>query len=247
MSEQSLGDRMKDNYEKRTRTMLPRRTNTIIRLDGKAFHTFTKGFTRPYDSRLMDIMDHTAYALCQQIQGAKMAYVQSDEISILLTDYDNIKTEAWFNGNVQKITSISAAIATAEFNRYLAEIAPFQVGPNPALFDSRVFTIADPQEVVNYFIWRQQDWTRNSIQMLGQAHFSHKQLHGVNCNEMQEKLIREKDVNWNDYSIAIRRGRAVKSICDLTETDRRQLVLDLEPPIFTQDRDYILKHMEPGE
>jgi tRNA(His) 5'-end guanylyltransferase len=112
-----LGDRMKEFYEDRTRFKLVRRTNTIIRVDGKAFHTYTKGLKRPFDQGLMDDMDATAEFLCQNIQGAKFAYVQSDEISILITDYDDISTHAWFDGNLQKMSSIAASLATARFNQ----------------------------------------------------------------------------------------------------------------------------------
>jgi len=114
-----LGKRMKTQYELRTRTWLPRRTYTIIRLDGKAFHTFTRGMERPYDERFMNAMDYTAMHLCLEIQGAQMAYVQSDEISILLTDFDKITTDAWFDGQVQKMVSVSASMATAKFNNIL--------------------------------------------------------------------------------------------------------------------------------
>jgi len=116
-----LGKRMKEQYEQRTRTWLPRRTYTIIRLDGKAFHTFTKKMKRPYDKDFMLNMDRTAMFLCKHIQGAKMAYVQSDEISILLTDFDKITTDAWFDGQVQKIVSVSASLATGIFNALMLQ------------------------------------------------------------------------------------------------------------------------------
>jgi len=108
----SLGDRMKSFYEDRFRLQLPRRTNILIRIDGKAFHTYTKGLNRPYDTDLMDDMNETTKFLCENIQGAKMGYVQSDEISILITDYDDIDTQGWFDYNLQKMCSISASLAT---------------------------------------------------------------------------------------------------------------------------------------
>ena len=165
-----LGTRMKTQYEQRTRTWLPRRTYTIIRLDGKAFHTFTRGMERPYDERFMNAMDYTAMHLCLDIQGAVMAYVQSDEISILLTDFDKITTDAWFDGQVQKIVSVSASMATAFFNSYI-NYDTDDSQKKMAFFDARVFTIPDPVEVENYFVWRQKDAVRNSLAMHAQSLF----------------------------------------------------------------------------
>lgn len=205
MKSDSLGDRMKKNYEDRTRYSLPRRTYTIIRLDGKAFHTFTKSFERPYDKRITAWMDETALGLCKAIQGVKFAYVQSDEISLLLTDFEGTETQSWFDGNIQKIASISAAIATAEFNLARTFLSEDQTHDQYAVFDSRVFTIPDRTEVANYFIWRQQDAVRNSIQMLAQSLYSHKQLEGKNSAQLQE-LTFQKGKNWNDVSVRNKRG-----------------------------------------
>lgn len=199
----ALGDRMKERYENRARYLLPRRTNTILRLDGKAFHTYTRGLDRPYDQQLMDDMADTAEFLCQEIAGARFAYTQSDEISVLLTDFAAPKTEAWFDGNLQKMVSVSASLATAKFN----QLRPGKL----AFFDSRAFTIADSVEVGNYFVWRQQDATRNSISMAAQARFSHKQLHGKSSNQMQEMLWSEHGVNWNDYDPRFKRGTVLAS------------------------------------
>lgn len=205
MTKDSLGDRMKERYEDRTRYSLPRRTHTIIRLDGKAFHTFTKKFDRPYDKRITAWMDATALALCKQIQGTRFAYTQSDEISLLLTDFEGTETQAWFDGNLQKIVSIAASIATAEFNFQRCVLSEDQSPDNYALFDARAFTISDRTEVANYFIWRQQDAVRNSIQMLAQSLYSHKQLQGKNCTQLQE-LTFQKGKNWNDVSVRNKRG-----------------------------------------
>lgn len=263
----ALGDRMKDQYENRTRYLLPRRTYTIIRVDGKAFHTFTRDCKRPYDENLMQVMDETARNMCMQIESAKLAYVQSDEISILLTDFATDQTQAWFDGNIQKLCSISASIATAEFNRlwYLYKIngleghrrtSPFENTDldGAAYFDSRVFTIPDPIEVVNYFVWRQQDAVRNSIQMAGQACFSHKELDGVSCDALQEKLFQEKAINWSDYPAGCKRGRCVireKKIGPVVYTDKRtnlqcstpaverNVWSIVDPPIFTKDKEWL--------
>jgi len=231
----SLGDRMKEFYENRTRYLLPRRTYTIIRIDGKAFHSYTKGLIRPFDEKLIDDMDETACYLCKNIQGAKFAFVQSDEISILLTDFDNLTTNAWFDGNIQKITSISASLATAKFN----ELRPNKI----ALFDSRVFTINSEIEVENYFIWRQQDTTRNSISSVAQSMFSHKELENKGTDQMQEMCF-QKGVNWNDFSGKLKRGRLIVKQDYEKEGAIRTKWISTEPLIFTQDRE-VLKNFIP--
>jgi tRNA(His) 5'-end guanylyltransferase len=249
----ALGDRMKGFYETRTQLFLPRRTFTMIRLDGKAFHTYTKGFKRPYDLSLMRVMDQTAIKLCESIQGAKMAFVQSDEISILMTDFDSEQTDAWFDGNIQKITSISASIATAAFNNgmYLDEEILANMD-KVAYFDSRVFTLPTAQEAVNCFIWRQQDATKNSVSMAAQSMFSTKELHKKNTSDMHEMMF-QKGTNWNDYPVGFKRGRAiVKEQFEHKGVDRktgqqvtttRNRWVSVEPPIFSQDKEFILSRL----
>jgi tRNA(His) guanylyltransferase len=194
----SLGDRMK-TYEAAHRTVLPRRTYTLLRLDIRAAHTYLRGAQQPFDEEFMADMDAVAEALCAEITGSAFAYTQSDEISILVTDFATVQTQPWFGGVVAKQLSISAALATAVLN----ERRPGR----RALFDSRVFTLADPVEVANYFIWRQRDAVRNSVSMAAQAHFSHNRLQGVSSSGMQELLWSELGVNWNDYPPGCKRGR----------------------------------------
>ena len=221
-----LGKRMKENYEGRTKTFLPRRTYTLIRLDGKAFHTFTRGFKKPFDDDLINMMNETAKFLCKNIQGAVFAYVQSDEISILLTDFEKPETDAWFDGNVQKIVSVSASIATAKFNylnvarlirtgfedtswdKCITEPSYKRLNDKFAFFDSRVWTIPDPIEVENYFVWRQKDAVRNSIAMVAQSLYLHKELNGKSSNEQQE-MIFQKGQNWNNIDDGKKRGRII--------------------------------------
>lgn len=193
----ALGDRMK-TYENIQRVVLPRRTYTIIRVDGRAFHTYLRGADKPFDMQFVANMGAAAKALCEEISGSVFAYAQSDEISLLVTDFASIQTRPWFDGVVAKMVSVSASLATAVLN----ERRP----GSRALFDSRVFTINDPVEVANYFLWRQRDAVRNSISMAAQAHFSHKKLQGLNGNQMQELLFTEAGVNWNDYPAACKRG-----------------------------------------
>lgn len=242
----ALGKRMKEQYEQRARLMLPRRCHTIVRLDGKAFHSYTRGLERPFDQQLMDDMATVALFLCREVAGCALAYTQSDEISVILTDFATPTTEAWFDGNQQKIVSISAALATAKFN----ELRPGKL----AFFDSRAFTIPDPVEVGNYLIWRQQDATRNSVSMAAQAKFSHGQLHEKSSNEMQEMLWSEHGINWNDYPDRFKRGTVVvprtelgsvtyvdkRSGLECTSPEVERKVWHTEaPPVFSRDREWI--------
>lgn len=247
----SLGDRMKSNYENRSKTYLTRRTPVILRLDGKAFHSFTKGFQKPYDEVFHEAMNSTLQYLCKNIQGCKFGYTQSDEISLLLTDYDTLTTDAWFDYSVQKMCSIAASMATLHFNQaFRTAVNNFTAGKTldkytielmkakdkGAMFDARCFSIP-ASEVVNCFIWRQQDATRNAIQMLGQTYFSSKQLHEKNNEVIQEMLWQEHKVNFNDMPIEFKRG--VCCFKTMNENGRSSWFIDKFCPIFTQDRDYI--------
>lgn len=248
-----LSTRMKEFYENRTRISLPRRTYTIIRIDGKAFHTYTRGLKRPFDEGLMTDMDDTACYLCKNIQGAKFGFVQSDEISILVTDFELLTTDAWFDGNIQKIVSVSASMATSKFNqlrtiRQLKHTIGFNYADMKlAEFDARVFTIPSKTEVINYFIWRQIDTVRNSISSAAQSVFSHKELNNKNTNQMQEMLF-QKGINWNDYDPQQKRGRFIFKqtyekapdidMLNSASAVRTRWVSD-ECPTFTQDKDFL--------
>jgi tRNA(His) guanylyltransferase len=248
----AIGDRMKENYENRSRFSLPRRSYTLIRVDGKAFHTYTRVLIRPFDDGLMDDMDTTAAYLCQHIMGAKLAFVQSDEISVLLTDFEELGTEAWFDNNLQMICSVSASMATAKFNesrlqRHL-KASNFELNTFKwAEFDSRVFQNPQRTEVENYFIWRQQDTTRNSIAAVAQSLYSHKQLHGKTSDEQQE-LIFQKGINWNDYAAKYKRGRVIlketyEKLPDANDVKSKSSLrtrwVSVGAPIFTQERDFL--------
>lgn len=230
----SLGDRMKSQYEDRTRVMLPRRTYTIVRVDGKAFHTWTRGLQEPYDKTFMACMDTAALTLCMEAAGSEFAFVQSDEISMLLTDFRKPESAAWFDGNLQKLVSICASAATASFNLAVRELELSKM--RFAMFDARAFAIPDPVEVANYFVWRQKDAERNSVSMLAQAYASPKQLHGKD-RAAQHDIIHDAGDNWNDHPVSFKRGRAI------VYRDMKWMI-DQETPIFTQDRDY-LKQMIP--
>lgn len=284
MDKTTLGDRMKNNYENISRYYLTRRMPVIIRIDGKAFHTFTRGFKKPFDDIFVKTMQDTMKYLCENIQGCVLGYTQSDEISLVLVDYAELTTDAWFGNNLQKMCSVSASMATLAFNKFFSEqvqdfmyaccddfgddVLPekqndYELAYNvyfkklyTAMFDSRVFTIPK-EEVCNYMIWRQQDATRNSIQSVGQANFSQKELHGQSCNNIQDMLMTQKGINWNDYATTLKRGSCcikvddgltkydeVGNICGYTQ--RSKWVIDNEIPIFSQDRNYIEKLINVG-
>lgn len=202
----ALGDRMK-GYEAVTRTLLPRRTYAVVRVDGRAFHSFLRYADRPFDNAVMAAMDRVAEALCAEMSGAVFAFTQSDECSVLLTDFESTGTQPWFGGVIQKVVSIAASTATVAFNRsYGVRFEPSYAG-GYATFDARVFTIPDPVEVANYYLWRQRDCVRNSITMAAQSRFSHRQLHGKSTGDMQEMLWAQHGINWNDYPDGAKRGR----------------------------------------
>lgn len=179
----SLGDRMKQNYENPSRFYLTHRTPVIIRIDGRAFHTFTRNFEKPFSIRFIDAMVVAAMTVAGEMQGFKLGYIQSDEASFLLTDYDNLQTQPWFGYNKSKLESVSASIMTAAFARCMRLVGVTDL----ATFDARAFNIPEA-EVANYFLWRAKDWARNSISMYAQAHFSHKELQGMNSAAMHEML-----------------------------------------------------------
>lgn len=285
----SLGDRMKE-YEGVSRHKLVRRMPVVIRIDGKAFHTFTRGFNKPYDVVLSNAMGRTMKYLCENIQGCVFGYTQSDEITLVLVDYAKLNTSAWFDNTEQKMCSIAASMATMAFNKFFGEeVKTFvnrcgimdmeqefadEYGANlikdgnydydevnrlwdrylsalsrGAMFDARVFNVPK-EDVTNCVLWRQQDATRNSIEMLGRAYFSDKQLYKKNCSDIQDMLMNKHNVNWNNVPTRFKRGfTCIKKQVPMTgeNTVRNVWHLDMEMPIITQDRDYIERLIFVGE
>jgi tRNA(His) 5'-end guanylyltransferase len=184
-----------------------------MRIDGKAFHTWTRGLKRPFDQDFQALMDNTAKIFCSKVQGAICAYTQSDEVSLLLVDFDpegkKLTTSSWFDGNVQKLCSVGASTFTAIFNDLVPDLLKdtdqLLREREPAVFDTRVFTIPDPVEIYNYFVWRQQDATRNSIQAAALHYYSDKECFGKKCSDLQE-MIFQAGQNWNDYPVRFKRG-----------------------------------------
>lgn len=259
-----LGTRMKTYYEGIPQTKLMRRTPVIIRIDGKAFHTFTRGFEKPFDKIMVKTMQETTKYLCENIQGCVFGYTQSDEITLVLIDYQKLTTSAWFDYEVQKMCSIAASMATIAFNkafvknvsevyknRYKEEdkcLMPYDLYKTyqnaiekGAMFDARVFNIPK-EEVTNCVYWRQLDATRNSIQSVGQANFSHKELQDKTCNMIQDMLHEQKGINWNDYPTCLKRGTAVKK----NESGSWYIDLDM-PQLKGDDRRYLDELIMVGE
>jgi tRNA(His) 5'-end guanylyltransferase len=233
-----LGDRMK-RYEASSLYQFPDRLPVVIRVDGKAFHSYTRGLSKN-DPGIIKAMDHAAKTLCEKVMGARLAYVQSDEISVLVNPWGSHDSQAWFDNCHQKFVSTTASIAAAEVTALSYEIFG---KVKPAYFDSRAFVIPH-DDVTNYFIWRQQDAVRNSIQVLGQMNFSHKQLHKKTCNMIQEMLFQEKGINWSKEPTRFKRGSCVVRQDTTVDTPRgpairAKWVVDLEIPTFTEDRSYI--------
>lgn len=242
----SLSDRMKE-YEDVSNIRLTRRTPVIARIDGKAFHTYTRGMEKPFDEILANTFQKVCISLVQQVQGCKLAYTQSDEISLLLTDWDKLTTDSFFDYRVQKMASVLASMTTMLFNKCVTDmvlnctnldkdrLALWKKKMGNAMFDARVFNLPK-EEVCNYFIWRQEDASRNSIQSLGRSKFSAKQMANKSNEEVQEMLFSEFGINWNNIETRWKRGLCVERVSDGIGTD-------FEIPLFKQNRNYIDKFL----
>lgn len=219
-----LGARMKEYYEDALRIALPRRTYVVVRVDGRAFHSFTRDLERPYCRRLADALDQAALALCQEMIGCRFAYGQSDEYSFLLTDFEKEDARLWFDGNVQKIVSVSASLFTGAFNRCFGS-------EQLASFDARVMAIPQRSEVAKYFIWRQLDASANSLNVLASAHYGHAELLSKSTAEKHE-MLHAKGLNWAKEPADFKRGRVVQKTAQAWS-------IDLEIPIFTREAGYL--------
>lgn len=192
MKNDALGNRMKTNYENPARHYLIRRVPVIVRVDGRAFHTLTANhFKRPFDGKFIEAMQLAAMRTAADMQGFKMGYVQSDEASFVLTDYDDIATEPWFGYCQNKIESIAAATMTFAFARCLR-----LAGVNADVeFDARAFNVPEA-EVTNYFLWRAKDWYRNSVSMYTRFCWGPREMHGKKIRDMHE-MLHARGRNWS--------------------------------------------------
>ncbi len=243
---ETLGDLIK-GYEANYNLTLPKRTPLIIRIDGRAFHTFTHGFDKPYDEIFIKSMQETMKMLCEEIPGCQFGYVESDEISLLVWETNN-DSIPWFANRLQKICSMSAAMATLYFNQnfkkflsdYSEEEKPkhYKAIEKGGMFDSRVFVI--PESVINpYFVWRQNDCTRNSILGLSYVYYSQKQIQNLKCDDLQNKLLTEQNVNWNNEPIVHKRGTCAYRVIDNEELQSHKWVLDYEMPNLNEEKEFV--------
>lgn len=198
----SLGDRIK-RYERASSHHLTPRTPVIVRVDGRAFHTYTRHLHKPFDHALMRAMQYATVETAKEMQGFKLAYTQSDEASFLLHDFDKLDSQPWFGYDHSKVVSLAASLFTATFNRMRVS----QGYATIATFDARAFNVP-ADDVPNVFVWRQRDWERNSLQMLARSRFSHKQMDGKGCVQLQE-MLREVGSDWDDLDEAEKHGMFV--------------------------------------
>lgn len=274
-------DKRMQNYKYTSDQSLMRRTSVIIHIDGMHFHTFTKGLDKPFDEILVRSMQNTAKYLCENIQGCALAYTQSDEINLLLIDYQGLDSQAWFDNRIQKLTSAAASLATLEFNRRFTErvrimrtmvlhenhpdnsnekthetvkyLKKFGATKKGATFAACAFNL--PQdEVTNFFYRRQQDAIRNSIQMVGQANFSHTELQHKSCEDIKQMLRDKSEATggtikpWEDYPMFLQRGTCIIKNEEVLDQDDPEIYkrfywdVDENIPIFKGDgRNYINK------
>lgn len=197
----NLGDRMK-MYEQQMAAHCMPLLPICARIDGKAFHTWTRGLERPFDESLHNLFVATTKFLVEET-GARVGYTQSDEITLIWYS-DDIESQVFFDGKVHKMVSVLASMATGFFNKRV-----FSTTRPLAFFDCRVWQVPTLEEAANVLVWRELDATRNSIQMAAQAVYSHKELLNKNNSEMQE-MLHQKGINWNDYPDWAKRGTYVQ-------------------------------------
>ena len=217
----SLGDRIK-SYEQVYNQKFTPNSCLFIRVDGKSFHTFTKHCVKPFDEIFMAAMVFAAVETSKEMQGFKLAYVQSDEVTFMLTDFDTLQTQGWFGYELNKVVSVSASLFTANFNYF------YQLHPEGklAVFDSRAF-IVPKDDWQNVFVWRHQDWIRNSISMMAHEKFGHSKLQNVNCQSMKE-MLREVGTPWEDQPNRNKNGTFVLQDNSTWEPNRKLGYLDID-------------------
>lgn len=194
------------------------------RLDGKSFHTFTRGMKRPYDINLSQLMVNTTKHLVEKT-NALIGYVQSDEIS-LVWNFPEPDSEPLFGGRIMKVSSILAGMCSSYFTREAIKLFPDLLDKQLPAFDCRVINLPSKEEATNMFLWREIDATKNAISMAARAHFSHKRLQNKSGPQMQEMLFQEHGINFNDYPAFFKRGTWVRKVRvekEVTEEDLKHI------------------------
>ena len=261
---EKLSEKMK-RLENVTNISLELKKPVIMRLDGRAFSKYTKGLDKPFDIDLSEVFQWVAYELKGQLDNVKFIYSQSDEISILMTDWTNENTEAWFKYRVQKMVSVASSITSALFNSKVEDVinkyvdrvadideARFKVTDEltrdekkyfvwkgkqyKAVFDCRVFNV-ELEDVVPYFIYRQKDAMRNSIQTLAQVYFSPNELKNKNQSDMKQMILERTGIVYDDLPNLQKVGFTIY------KNDYNEWILDKEIPEFMINRDYISKYL----
>lgn len=185
-------------------------TYAIVRVDGRAFSRISNKLDKPYSTHFMDWMDAAAIQLCYEMQGAVFAYVQSDEISVIMSDMNGERRGRWFDWNVNKLVSVSASIASGTFN------LGFQHDLNgtlwedrrPASFDSRVIPVKSRLDAIQYFMWRQRNAYTNAISMVADRICGSAALNGKNLNDRIDMLF-QQGIMVNDLPLGLRQGRVI--------------------------------------
>lgn len=227
----TLSERMKE-YEGSFKVALPQNMPVIVRLDGSHFRTFTRNMKKPFDERLYQAFCETTEYLVKNIPGVKFAYYQSDEISLLIRNDDKISTEPWFKNSLQKILSVSASLTTAKFNESIKKHFP---SAELATFDSRAFIIPE-KEIKNYFLWRQNDASRNSLSMLMQSKYTQKELIGLNREKMINKLYEDLNLIYEEeLDIKYRHGISFEKLVVEDKKKPQWVINEKMPSLLKED------------
>ncbi len=216
---EAMGDRHKAFEAREAQHKLMPGLPTLVRLDGRAFHTFTRGLARPYDERLSRAMVETTKYLVEHTH-ASIGYTQSDEISLAFPNSDPA-SQLMFDGRVQKLCSVVASMATAKFNQQILANIPEKAHLLP-LFDARVYQYPNLELAAESFIWRETDATRNSLTMAAHAFYSHKELHKAGYARKHE-LLHAKGINWAEYPDFFKKGTYVRRESVLKELSPAEL------------------------
>ena len=243
MAHYSDFDKRMKRYEEVTDIKLMRRCPAVIRIDGSSFHVFTKGMKRPFDDIFRKTMQDTMMGLCKEIPGCVFGYTQSDEITLILVDYQSLEAEAWFDYRVSKLISISASKAARLFNKFfmdnVAEMADDETFKryskkfNKADMDARVFNIP-VDDVVNNVLWRQKDAAKNSIASVAQSLYPQKELNGIKSKDLKVKILTEKGIDWDAMKPEYKWGTACRRVDG-------KWTIDYDMPMLSDDRDYLGK------